>query len=152
MPFISFIGATFAIGIIATIADGTGVPLLMTPLGASCVLLFAAPNSPYAHPRNLVFGHLISCFVGLAVASLHVHGPWAMAISVGAAIAAMQLTKTLHPPAGADPLVILMTENASIHGFLVSVPLGVLLLLLVALVFNNVVRRQRWPASWLSGD
>ena len=71
-----------------------------------------------------------------------------MALSVGLAIALMQLTRCVHPPAGADPLVIMLGGNASIGFFFVPVLSGVCVLLVIALLFNNVVRGRRWPERW----
>ena len=75
-------------------------------------------------------------------------GIWQMALSVGLAIALMQLTRCVHPPAGADPLVIMLGGNASIGFFFVPVLSGVCVLLVIALLFNNVVRGRRWPERW----
>lgn len=72
-------------------------------------------------------------------------GVWQMALAVGFAIAAMQLTRTVHPPAGADPLVILLAGGASAEFLVEPVLLGVLVLLAIALVFNNLAREGRWP-------
>lgn len=83
------------------------VALLIAPFGASCVLVFALPQSPLAQPKNVVFGHVISATAGLTVQAILGHGPVALGVGVGTAIAAMQITGTLHPPAGADPIVII---------------------------------------------
>jgi len=72
-----------------------------------------------------------------------------MALAVGIAIGLMQLGRCVHPPAGADPLVIMLSGNASVGFFFVPVFAGVCLLLMIALVFNNFVRRHRWPQKWL---
>ena len=140
-----FMGGTLAIGLLGMLAKTTGLPLLIAPFGASSVLLFAAPDSAFAQPKNLVFGHLIASAVGLAVFWFCGAGVWQSAIAVGLAIAAMQLSRTVHPPAGADPLVIMFLGGASAQFLVVPVLIGVLSLLLIALVFNNVVRGERWP-------
>jgi CBS-domain-containing membrane protein len=93
-------------------------------------------------------GHLLATAVGLGVFWLAGSGTWQMALSVGFAIALMQLAGCMHPPAGADPLVIMLTGNASIGFFLVPVLAGVVLLLAIALVFNNFMRDRRWPERW----
>lgn len=82
--------------------------LLIAPFGASCVLVFALPDSPLAQPRNVIGGHLVATAVGLAALALFGHGPFALAAGVGLAIGAMALTKTVHPPAGADPIVVIL--------------------------------------------
>jgi len=121
---------------------------VIAPFGASSVLLFGAPDSACAQPRNLVFGHLLSTAVGLAVYWLAGPGVWQMALSVGLAIGLVQLARCVHPPAGADPLVIMLSGNASMGFFFVPVLSGVCVLLVIALLFNNLVRGRRWPERW----
>jgi CBS-domain-containing membrane protein len=140
-----FMGGALAIGLIGLLARTTGLPLLIAPFGASSVLLFGVPDSAFAQPKNLVLGHLIASAVGLAVFGFCGAGVWQSAIAVGLAIAAMQLSRTVHPPAGADPLVIMLSGGASVQFLVVPVLIGVLSLLLIALVFNNAFRGERWP-------
>ena len=145
-----FFGGVLAISLTGLLGRLVDAPLLIAPFGASSVLLFAAPDSTFAQPRNLVWGHLIASTVGLAVFWLAGVGLWQMALAVGAAIALMQLTRTAHPPAGADPLVIMLGGGASGTFLLFPVLAGVLSLLLIALVFNSVVRGERWPRRNIS--
>lgn len=103
------IGAFAAVLLLFLFENATGLALLMAPFGASCVIVFALPDSPLAKPRNVVGGHLISTLTGLIF--LHVFGQhvWTLAAAVALSIVFMQLTKTIHPPAGADPLVVILT-------------------------------------------
>lgn len=140
-----FAGGALAIGLTGLLGKLLDAPLLIAPFGASSVLLFGAPDSAFAQPRNLVWGHLIASTVGLAIFALAGSGLWQMALGVGAAIALMQLTRTVHPPAGADPLVIMLSGGASFGFLLFPVLVGVLSLLLIAVVFNSMVRGERWP-------
>lgn len=102
-------GGGLVIGILAFLTQAVDKPLLIAPFGASCVLLFAIPQSPLARPRSVIGGHLVSSFVGLAVLTVVGGGVLACALSVGLAITLMQVTETLHPPAGGDPLVVILT-------------------------------------------
>ncbi|MFM0372348.1 HPP family protein [Paraburkholderia aspalathi] len=143
MPAVlGFLGGTIAIAVLGTLGKLTGLPLLIAPFGASSVLLFAAPDSAFAQPRNLVFGHLIASTVGLAVFWIAGAGIWQAALAVGAAIAAMQLTRTVHPPAGADPLVIMLAGGMSPRFLILPILAGVLVLQVIALLFNNIVRKR----------
>jgi CBS-domain-containing membrane protein len=76
------------------------------------------------------------------------HDAWVMALAVSTTIGLMQLTHTLHPPAGATPLVILMT-SASWKFFFTPVLTGSLLLVLCAVVFNNLAHDRSYPKYWL---
>jgi len=139
---LGFLGGTAAIGVLGLLAKTTGLPLLIAPFGASCVLLFAVPESAFAHPRNMVFGHLIASAIGVGICAFAGIGLWQMAIAVGLAIAAMQLTRTVHPPAGADPLVIMLAGGASVKFLLLPVLAGVLCLFLISRVFNYCFRAR----------
>ena len=113
-----------------------GTVLLIAPFGASCVLVFALPTSPLDQPRNVIGGHLISAAIGLTVLSLLGPSPVALALGVGLAIAAMALTRTLHPPAGADPIVVIMA-GASWSFLLAPVLVGTVAIVLIAALFRH---------------
>ena len=107
LSLVSGFGGFLVIYALGQLSSSMHVALLIAPFGASCVLVFALPHSPLAQPKNVIAGHLVSATAGLTVASLLGHGPLALGLGVGLAIAALQFTDTLHPPAGADPIVIL---------------------------------------------
>jgi CBS-domain-containing membrane protein len=141
-------GGVVAIGLLTLLATLSGAPMLLAPFGASCVLLFALPDSPLAQPRAVIGGHLLSSLVGLVALHVCGGGPWAPALAVGVAIALMQLTRTTHAPAGADPLVVLL--GGAPWSFLVAPVLaGSLLLVAIALVVNNLGPGRRYPRYWL---
>jgi CBS-domain-containing membrane protein len=138
-----FAGGVAAIAVVGLLARLTGLPLLIAPFGASSVLLFAAPASAFAQPRNLVLGHLICAAIGLVMFWLAGNGVWSMALATGLAIAAMQLTRAVHPPAGANPLVIMLSGTASASFLLFPVLAGVVCLLAVAQTLNLAFRAMR---------
>lgn len=146
----AFVGGALGIGLLAFLASAYGAPLLMAPFGATCVLLFAIPDSPLAQPRNVIGGHVVATAIGLAaVHTLPSISPVEMGIVVGLAIAAMQLTRSVHPPAGADPLVVMALGPTVPWSFLVMPALaGALILVLIALVVNNLEPDARWPKYW----
>lgn len=80
-------------------------PLLVAPIGASAVLVFAVPASPLAQPRSVLGGNIISAFVGITVALLVPQPLVAAPLAVGLAIATMMLLGCLHPPGGAVALI-----------------------------------------------
>lgn len=144
----SLIGAALAIGITAWLSKTTGAPWLMAPFGASCVLAFGLPDSPLAQPRSIVGGHLITALVGLLM--LHFVGDfwWSEALAVGIALAAMQQTRTVHAPAGANPLLVMATQPGP--GFLASPVLaGALVIVAVAWGVNNARSRGSYPRYWI---
>lgn len=140
------VGGFLAILLSSLLGDFAHASLLMAPFGASCVIAFALPQSPLAQPRSLIGGHLLSTLVGLcALSAFGVHA-WSLALAVGAAITLMQLTRTLHPPAGADPLLVMLT-GAGWSFLLTPVLLGAALLVLVALVYHRATG-TRYPTAW----
>jgi CBS-domain-containing membrane protein len=153
----SWLGAFLGIGLVAylneTWVEPTDLVLLIGSLGASAVLIYGAIKSPLAQPRNLVGGHLISALVGVTAYKLLSPYPWlAGALAVATSIALMHATRTLHPPGGATALIYIM-GSPKLHdlGYLyviMPVGAGVILMLLVALLVNNLSRRRRYPEFW----
>jgi len=153
----SWIGACLGIGALVWLNqqffEGSDLTLVIGSLGASAVLLYGAPGSPLAQPRNLIGGHLISALVGVSAWQLLGDLPWlAAGVAVATAIALMQASRTLHPPGGATALIAVM-GSSQIHalGFvycLVPAFLGPLILLAVALVVNNIPAARRYPEHW----
>ena len=95
----------------------------------------------------MVGGHLVSTFTGLLMLTLAGPQPWAAALAVGLAMVAMHVTRTFHPPAGIDPLLVVV--NAMPWSFLfVPVACGAVALAAFAYVWHLLVRRFRWPVRW----
>ena len=90
----------------------------------------------------------LAALVGIVIFQLAGSGPLAMAIAVGVAIALMQVCRAVHPPAGANPLVIMLAGIHEYHFLLTPVLAGSVILVLVALVINNVGAGKRWPNYW----
>lgn len=143
----SWLGAFLGITATGYPAALIHAPLLIAPFGATCVLIFGAPDSPLAQPRNVIGGHCIATLISLTL--LHLFGAdwWVMALAVATSIGVMQLTSTLHPPAGATPLVVIMTK-AAWSFFFVPVLSGAIILVLCAVLFNNLVEDRHYPKYW----
>lgn len=135
------LGASLAIGTLAELSAHSSLPLIIAPFGASCALVFGAPASPLAQPRNVIGGHLISAALGLVAATLVASPAAAMAVGVGLAIAGMLLTGTLHPPAGANPIVVVLT--AATWPFLIApVLLGALAIVAIGTLYHRLLTGQ----------
>lgn len=124
------------------------LPFVIAPIGASAVLLFALPSSPLAQPWALLAGNMLSALVGVICTMLLGNTSFAAALAVAAAIAAMFSCRCLHPPGGAIALSAVLGDRA-IHdlGFtyiLIPVGLNSLLLLGLAIIFNNLTQ-HRYP-------
>lgn len=154
--FWTFIGSFLGIGLVGfigsrqfSISDNI---FLIGSFGASSVLIYGVINSPLAQPRNLIGGHVVSALVGVTVHKLVPGELWlAAALAVSVSIVLMQITRTLHPPGGATALIANM-GSAKILGLgywyvLYPVLSGVVILLLVALVFNNLTPHRSYPVN-----
>ncbi len=150
----SFIGIAMVGLIHFKLLDQTALIMVIGSFGASAVLVYGAIRSPLAQPRNLIGGHVLSAFVGVAAFQLLGGWPWlAAAAAVSISIAVMHLTKTLHPPGGATALIAVIGGSA-VHqlGYLyalVPVGLGATIMLIVALVINNIAPGRRYPEFWM---
>jgi CBS-domain-containing membrane protein len=153
----SWIGAFLGIGAVGWLGERflemIDLTLLVGSYGASAVLLYGAPRSPLAQPRNLIGGHFLSAAVGVAAWQLLHPVPWlAAAVAVATAVALMHLTRTLHPPGGATALIaVIGTPEIHAMGFFYVIGpglLGPLILLAVALAVNNLPRSRRYPETW----
>lgn len=152
--FWAFLGSFVGIGIIAYLQSRTlphsDVVYLIGSFGASSVLVYGVIQSPLAQPRNLIGGHLVSAIAGVTVLQLVPDVVWLTApLAVSSSIVLMQITKTLHPPGGATALIA-VTGSAEIknlgYWYVVSpVLVGCLILLVVALVFNNLTSKRHYP-------
>jgi len=125
---------------------------LIGSFGASSVLIYGIINSPFSQPRNLIGGHIISAIIGVTVYKIIPSELWlSSAIAVSFSIVVMQITKTLHPPGGATALIAnLGSDNIKELGYLyVLSPVlsGVLILLIVALIFNNLTSHRSYPSN-----
>ena len=145
--FMGWLGGVLSIGAIGYVAHVTEYPLVLGSFGASCVLIFGFPESPFSQPRNVIGGHLLASFIGLVFLFLLGSHWWSMALAAGTAIAAMMCTKTVHPPAGSNPLII-MLSLPTWEFLLTPTLIGATILVLVALFFNNLPRQRVYPRYW----
>lgn len=145
---LSSFGALTAIAITGWLSVVSDIPWLMAPFGASCVLAFGVPDSPLAQPRAIVGGHLVATAVGLMVVAF-VGDSWlACAFGVGLALAAMQITRTVHAPAGADPLIVIVA-HAPVSYLISPVLVGSLVIVLTAWAVNNLRSPGSYPKYWI---
>lgn len=145
---LAWLGCLIAVGLLAWLHSHGQRTILIASFGASCLLVFGFPDGFFSQPRNVVGGHLLSTLVGLLF--LRLLGPawWAMALAVATAVAATMWLRVVHPPAGANPIIIFLTTPG--WDFLLYPTLtGALLIVVAALIYNNAVRGElRYPKYW----
>jgi len=114
---------------------------LIPPFGASMVLVMSVHESPLAHPRNILFGHVLSALSGVFVFSMLGFSSLSVGLAVGLAIFLMMATKTVHPPAGANPIIAVL--GAKGIGFvLMPVAVGASFIVLFAIIYNKLLKRK----------
>lgn len=146
-PLVAGVGAMLCITILARL-DGLGASSLwlMASFGATMVILFGLPESPLARPGNIFFGHVLTTLVGLIILALCGLQPWSLGLAVGIAVSLMLLTNTTHPPAGANPLIVIL--GGQDWSFLWSpVALGAGLIIVSGIVFHRCTGRH-YPVRW----
>lgn len=154
----SWTGAFTGIAAVSVISykilASTGFTMIIGSFGASAVLIYGAIKSPLAQPRNLIGGHVISALIGVTSYQLFKVDIWlAASLAVATAIAVMHVTKTLHPPGGATALIAVIGGD-SVHKLkylyaILPVGTGAVIMLLVALLVNNIPKTRRYPEFWI---
>ncbi|OGG95444.1 MAG: hypothetical protein A2508_10135 [Candidatus Lambdaproteobacteria bacterium RIFOXYD12_FULL_49_8] len=150
----SFLGISAVAGLHYFWAAPQDLVMIIGSFGASAVLVYGAISSPLAQPRNLIGGHFLSALVGVACFQFFGDMPvLAGALAVSLAIVLMQLTITLHPPGGATALIaVIGSDNLHNLGYfyaLIPALSGALVMLVVALLVNNLAPTRKYPMYWL---
>jgi CBS-domain-containing membrane protein len=114
------------------------------------VLLFGYPESPFAQPKNVFFGHFVTSLVGVLILYfLPVDQFLQIAIAVGLGIFLMILLGVTHPPAGGNPIVIIL--GAVSFDFLLNpIILGSIIIIVYAIILNRYILKKSYPSSWKS--
>ena len=146
LGFIS-LGAFFAACVIGYLAYYTNQPIIMGSFGASIFVLFVLPESPFAQPRNVIFGHSLTTLIGLFFYHLVGSDWWSMAIALAIAIAAMQYLRVPHPPAGSNPFIVFLLGSQWEFLWMPTL-IGSILIVLVALFYNNLSNDRSYPKYW----
>lgn len=144
---IAFIGGFITLFLLISLTTYTSTDWFIAPFGASCLLAFGVWNSPFSQPRNIIGGHVISSIVGLIVYHLFGNESWSIAFAVSLAIALMMLTKTTHPPAAGNPILVILVFH-SWSFLLTPILIGTVVIVLMALIVNNLLSSRVYPIFW----
>tara|TARA_B100000686_G_scaffold171179_1_gene178473 strand:+ start:21 stop:488 length:468 start_codon:yes stop_codon:yes gene_type:complete len=118
---------------------------LIASFGSTMVLLFGYPESPFAQPKNIFFGHLLTASIGVVFVNfiplpLYLSIPLAVGIGVGLMI----LLNVTHPPAGGNPVIVLM-GSASYNYLLSPIIFGSIILILFGVILNRLIAKKKYP-------
>jgi CBS-domain-containing membrane protein len=122
---------------------------LIASFGGTAVFLFGLTRAPAAQPRSVFGGHLGGALIGIVCFQLFGDGTWVYIVAIVLTLVFMLLTGTVHPPAGANPL-IMIHSHASLDALWQPVGVGVVLLALVAAVWSRLTPgAAHYPCNWL---
>lgn len=134
------LGATLGIVLLQVLSETSNIALLVAPYGATFVLVFALPESPLVKPKNIVGGYLIATLMGLLFYQLFGNTPLSLGLAFGLSFILMQLTNTLHPPAGSIPLLIMFSKPDWSY-VVTPILIGVILILVYEKFYNYVLKK-----------
>jgi len=149
---ISAFGAFFCISILTYLNSFDESNLwLIPPFGASMVLVMAVHESPLAHPKNILFGHILSALSGVFIFSILGFSFYSVGLAVGLAIFLMMTTKTIHPPAGANPIIAVLGAKG-LDFVVMPVAVGASFIVLFAIIYNKLLKRKYFTfKDWKRG-
>ena len=144
--FIAGIFSAFTIGVLTVLTYKSAFGLFLAgSFGSSMVLLFGFPESPFAQPRNVFFGHLVTTLVGIIFVNLIPLPIYiSIALAVGIGIFFMILLNVVHPPAGGNPIIVII-GSVSYDYILFPVISGCLIIILLAIVINKFILKKNYP-------
>jgi len=143
----TMVGIAVCVSLLAGLDRSTDTLLLIGSFGASSILVFAEPGSDFSQPWNVVVGHLLAAGIGVIAVQIAGGAWWALGPTVGLAYAAMRATRSVHPPAGADPIIMVMRHAADPSFVFVTVLAGTLVMVTLAVAWHARVTGRAYPVG-----
>ena len=159
-PLLGGIGAGVTIGILAyitfqSILAGTNYGLwLAASFGSSVVVVFGYPHNEFSQPKNVLFGHLLCALVGIIFVTLfnitQDRSIFFIAIgsAVGISVMLMMTFKIVHPPAGGNTIVVMLTQD-SFQFLIFPIMVGAITIIIGGLIYNRLILKKNYPLKWL---
>jgi len=118
---------------------------LIASFGSTMVLLYGYPESPFAQPKNIIVGHFLTSLVGIIFLNF-VHLPIFINIplAVGFGVMLMILFKVTHPPAGGNPIIVII-GSVSYDYLLTPVIVGSIVVILFGVIINKFILKKKYP-------
>ena len=152
-PLLAGIGAAVTIGILGyityhSILSNTNYGLwLFASFGSTVVIVFGYPSNEFAQPKNIFFGHLLTSFVGVIFITFFEVNFITIALAVGIAVMLMIAFKITHPPAGGNPIAV-MLGGVSFQFLLFPVMVGAITIIIGGIIYNSLILKRKYPISW----
>ena len=144
--FLAGIFSAFTIGILTILTYKSVLGLFIAgSFGSSMVLLFGFPESPFAQPKNVFFGHLVTALVGVIFVTLIPLPIFInIALAVGVGIFLMILFNIVHPPAGGNPIMVIIGSVS--YDYLISpIIFGCIIIISLAILINKFLLKKNYP-------
>ncbi len=143
---IASLGAVVAVSALAFASRTQGL-ILLGSFGASALLLFALPEAPLSQPRSVLGGHLSASLIALGC--LAWLGPewWAMGLATGLGVGFMMATRTVHPPAASNAIIVFLVKPGWLP-LVGSTLAGTATLIAIAVIYHRATRRHKYPLYW----
>ena len=118
---------------------------LIASFGSSMVVLYGYPESPFAQPKNIFFGHLLTSLVGMiCLYTLPLPSFILIPLAVGLGVGFMILFNVTHPPAGGNPVIIILGSVS--YDYLFSpIITGTIIILLFGVIINKYILKKNYP-------
>ncbi len=146
--FLAGLFSTITISLLTVLTYKTEYGIfLLASFGSSMVLLYGYPESPFAQPKNVFFGHLITALVGLFFLNfvplpIYITIP----LAVGFGVSLMIFLNVTHPPAGGNPIIVII-GSVSFDYLLSPVITGSILIIVFAIIINRFVLKKSYPSE-----
>ena len=118
---------------------------LIASFGSLMVLLYGYPESPFAQPKNIFFGHLVTSVVGILVLfyfpfPIYITIP----VAVGAGVSLMIILNVTHPPAGGNPIIVII-GSVSLDYLINPIITGTIIILIFGIILNRLILKKKYP-------
>ena len=146
LSFLAGLFSFFTIGVLSALTYKTDYGIfLIASFGSTMVLLFGYPESQFAQPKNIFFGHLLTSIVGVFFVNFITLPIFIMIpIAVGIGVSLMILTSVTHPPAGGNPIIVII-GSASCDYIISTIIIGSVIVLVFGVILNTFILKEQYP-------
>ena len=148
LSFLAGLFSFFTIGVLSALTYKTDYGVfLIASFGSTMVILYGYPDSPFAQPKNIFFGHLLSSFVGvLFISFIQLPLFIILPLGVGFGVGLMILLNVTHPPAGGNPIIVII-GSVSFDYLLSPVITGSVIIIIFAIIINKFILKKSYPGK-----
>ena len=138
----------FTIGILSYLTYKTDYGIfLVASFGSTMVILYGYPDSPFAQPKNIFFGHLLTSLVGVIfVTFISLPLFLTLPLAVGLGVALMILLNVPHPPAGGNPIIVIL-GSVSFDYLLNPIMVGSIIIIVFGIILNRLILKRKYPKN-----